>query len=70
MGFRGLSQLSCRVSGLNAVKTSGPGALGVLRVNEDPENTIMSGQNVFSMDVFAFGKTTTMPESPFHLAQG
>lgn len=35
-GRRGRSQLSCRESGLSAVKTSGPGALGVLRVKTEP----------------------------------
>lgn len=36
LGLRGFSQLSCRESGLRAVKTRGPGALGVLRVNGEP----------------------------------
>lgn len=36
MGLRGFSQLSCRESGLKAVKIRGPGALGVLRVNGEP----------------------------------
>lgn len=36
LGLRGRSQLSCRESGLRAVNTSGPGALGVLRVKVEP----------------------------------
>lgn len=35
-GLRGRSQLSCRESGLRAVNTSGPGALGVLKVKAEP----------------------------------
>lgn len=35
-GLRGRSQLNCRESGLRAVNTSGPGALGVLKVKAEP----------------------------------
>lgn len=35
-GLRGRSQLSCSESGLRAVNTSGPGALGVLKVKVEP----------------------------------
>lgn len=46
LGLRGLSQLSCRESGLRAVKTSGPGALGVLSVKGDPAGAQARGQKV------------------------
>lgn len=39
MGLRGRSQLSCSDSGLRAVNTSGPGALGVLKVKVEPEGS-------------------------------
>lgn len=44
LGLRGFSQLSCRESGLKAVKTSGPGALGVLRVNGEPSGIKVTQQ--------------------------
>lgn len=45
LGSRGLSQLRCRESGLRAVKTSGPGAQGVLRVKGVPARAQGACQN-------------------------
>lgn len=45
LGSRGLSQLRWRESGLRAVKTSGPGAQGVLRVKGVPARAQGTHQN-------------------------
>lgn len=56
LGLRGFSQLSCRESGLRAVKTSGPGALGVLRVNGEPSRLKVTRQD--EMDRHGSSKRT------------
>lgn len=57
LGLRGFSQLSCRESGLRAVKTSGPGALGVLRVNGEPSGLKVTRQD--EMDTHGSSKRTS-----------